>query len=317
MSLSKGFRAGSAATPIDFRLAQAGAIIRTSGGVARQGILHAPTANGNILVPSASALQVTLVDQAVMALSRNPGTDGVDVLTNAGALVQAINAPTANSWYAVIWVRQNDTTGAGGAVDPNSSPTLGVTYGAAAASPAIPAVPTGATKIGHMLVPTGAATATSAGVVYTETILHTATVGGSIRYRSMAEMTGDVANLPDGVMAYIRSGDAFFLKGGVWIDVLTILDLASYNTDSPIAGNPALVIKTGVANSNTGSGGTQSSTFRTPFPTACIAVIPFGYSGEAAGNPPKTTAVTRTGFSLFWGSRGSSAVSSGYLALGY
>lgn len=219
MALSKGFRLNSATTPLDFRLAQQGGLFRNASGSPRQGILHSGSADGNIITRSASALSVTLLDQVVLALTRNTaGTDGVDILTNVGALVQNVTAPTANSWYAVFWARQNDG-GTGGAGDPDSLPTFGVTYGGAAASPAIPATPTGATKIGHMLIPSTATTAQSSGVVYTETIPHTCLVGGRIRYRTAAEQTNDIANLNDGAVGFVRSGDLYFLKGGVWKNV--------------------------------------------------------------------------------------------------
>lgn len=220
MALSKGFRLNSAPAPLDFRLAQQGLLTRASGGGPRSGVLFVTSADGNVLTRSASALSVTLLDQTVLALARNvAGTDGIDYLTNVGAIVQGVNAPTANSWYATFWARQNDNTGAGGVVDPDSVPTFGVTYSAAAASPAIPAAPTGATKIGHMLIPSTATTAQTAGVVYTETIAHTSLIGGRIRYRSTTEMNADVANLNDGAMAFVRSGDLYFLKGGSWLSM--------------------------------------------------------------------------------------------------
>lgn len=256
MALTKGFRLNSAVTPLDYRMATQGMLARTAAGTPRQGVLHAPSADGNVLTRSASALQVTLLDQVVLALARaTAGTDGVDVLTNVGALNLALNAPTANSWYATIWARQNDNTGAGGLADADSLPRLDVTYGAASATPSIPAAPTGATKVGHILIPSGAANAQAAGVVYTETIPHTAPMGSAIRYRTKAAMDADVANLADGALGYVRSGDLYFLKNGVWKNLSRTTPFAEYarvsafnlsNTKGPMPWNSKVEDATGL-----------------------------------------------------------------------
>lgn len=211
MSLSKGFRQTNKTTPLDFRLAQAGGLVKSIAGAPRTGVLYTPSSDASVVARSSTALRLTLRDLVVLAIARS-ATDGVDIMTNVGVVNLDFAAPVANSVYATVWAKQDDSS----MNDTDDNAVVSVTLGDAAASPAIPAAPTGSTKIGHLLIPSGATTAQSSGVVWTETILGTAPVGAAIRYRSTSEMNADAASLSDGALGYVQSGSLYYLRGGTW-----------------------------------------------------------------------------------------------------
>lgn len=208
MALSKGFVTTAATTALDGRLLEQGLVVKNVGDVPRAGLLYGDVAP----VKSTSSMNVSIADQAVFALSRG-NTDGVNIVSNVGlATVALASAPSSNSRYDVIYIKHNDTEKG----DANSTPLFDKVTGTAAASPAIPATPTGAMAIATVLVPAGVTATNASGVVITNTVAGTALMGSPIRYRSVTEMTSDAAVAVEGSLAYIKGGGDYYLRNGVW-----------------------------------------------------------------------------------------------------
>lgn len=208
MALSKGFVTTAATTALDGRLLEQALLVKNTNDVPRQGLLY-----GDINpVKATSAMSVTINDQVVFAVARASG-DGVNIITNIGVVTVALSAaPSANSRYDVIYVKHNDTEKG----DPNSLPVIDKVTGTAAASPTVPAAPSGALVLATVLIPAGVTATNASGVVITNVVLATALLGSPIRYRTTTEMRSDVANVIDGTQAYVKSGGLYWLRGGVW-----------------------------------------------------------------------------------------------------
>lgn len=201
MALSNGFVTTAGTTALDARQMDAARTLRTVDGAPIGGLLFNPQASGNVLF-GRSGMSVGIPDQVVFIVSRGTA-DGVVVLVNNGVAEVALDpAPSANSRYDVIWVRQNDTEKG----DANSSPVFGVTKGTAAASPTIPAAPGGALVLGNVLIPANVTGTTASGVVINTTVRFTSLVGGPVRYRSNAALSADTTVVPDGTVQVYAPG---------------------------------------------------------------------------------------------------------------
>ena len=94
-----------------------------------------------------------------VAVCRRGTTDGSTLAWVPAGTTPAVEANTAsNPRLDAIWVTANDVTQG----DDNNLVTLGVTQGAAAASPSVPSIPTGATLLAVMQMPAGATKTSSA-----------------------------------------------------------------------------------------------------------------------------------------------------------
>ncbi|WP_416394228.1 MULTISPECIES: hypothetical protein [unclassified Curtobacterium] len=208
MALTKGFIQTAATTPLDARFFSAANVVRNPDNTVRTGLLFGDFNP----VAKTTSMNVTIADQTVYVLSRSL-SDGATIVTNVGVATVAIpTAPSSNSQYSVVYVKHNDTSFG----DADSNPLFGVVTGTAAASPAVPAVPSGAVAIATVLVPAGATTTSSSGVVITNIIKGTSTYGSAIRYRTVSDMRADVANVLDGCLAYIKGDALYYLRGGVF-----------------------------------------------------------------------------------------------------
>lgn len=211
MALTNGFVTTAATTALDARVFEQGLVVKNANDAPRTGLLY-----GSITPMVATAsMSVSIFDQSVFVVSRS-NTDGVVIITNVGAATVSIaTAPSANARYDTVYVKHNDTEKG----DANSSPVFGVVTGTAAASPVVPAAPSSALVIGTVLVPAGVTATNASGVVITNTIRCTALYGTPIRYRSVADMNADAANVIDGTLAYIKGGELYWMRGGAWIVV--------------------------------------------------------------------------------------------------
>lgn len=169
MALTRGFTQNSGTTPLDTRLMFMALSRRNADGSPRLGMLYGPTTP----VTGTTSMNVTLADNTAFVLSRGT-TDGVTIITNVGGTTSVTldAAPSANARIDVVWLKQNDG-GTGGQGDADSLPTFGKTTGTAAASPAVPTIPTGALALARVYIPANVASTTDSGVTITSTLVGT------------------------------------------------------------------------------------------------------------------------------------------------
>lgn len=181
MTLTRGFVRNAVTTPLDARLMDMAQIVGNNDGSPRPGVLDG---DGRTLVTALATMNVA-VGQADFVTTKGTA-DGVAIFTNDGTVNVAIAAaPASNSRITVIWVKHNDnTTG-----DANSLPVFGTTDGAAAASPTKPAIPTGALELATLRVYSGTTAANGGANVLTNTYQMTASRGGMVVVRTLAELT--------------------------------------------------------------------------------------------------------------------------------
>lgn len=222
MALTRGFIRNAATTPLDARLMDMAQIVSNADGSPRTGVL------GVLKSPLLTALATMNVSVSAAPFVTTKGkADGVAIFTNDGTVNVAIAAaPASNSRIDVIWVKHNDnTTG-----DATSTPTFGVTAGAAAASPTKPAIPTGALELGTLRVYADTTAANGGTNTLTQTYQMTAMQGGIVPFRTLADLaawtnpaTGQVATTLDD-----DSADAFYRwNGAAWKHVSRVLGVVT------------------------------------------------------------------------------------------
>lgn len=174
-------------TPLEHRLSMAGLFAQNSPGVPRQGLLEAPSAT---IVSGASGWTYNVAANHPVIVRAT--SDGVYLPTFTGSTSIACSvAPGTGFRYDLVWVKQNDIDKG----DPDNLATLGVTEGAASASPAKPyaSVPAGAYVLAESLVGAGATGTNHASVTITQVWRHTVARGAPIPVRDateLAEITG-------------------------------------------------------------------------------------------------------------------------------
>ena len=215
MTLTRGFARNAATTPLDARLMDMAQIVGNSDGSARPGVLDG---DGRTLVTALATMNVAVA--AADFVTTKGTADGVMIFTNDGVVNVAIAAaPASNSRIDVIWVKHNDnTTG-----DANSLPTFGVTSGVAAASPTKPAIPTGALELATLRVYAGTTAANGGANVLTNTYQMTASRGGMVTFRTVAELNA-WTNPQLGQRAFVMADKRVYTRqvtsadpAGVWI----------------------------------------------------------------------------------------------------
>jgi hypothetical protein len=213
MTTTKGFITGAATTALDTRKADAAKLAANAAGVPRVGVL---TDIPNIVTSNSSTAPMRVaVAKADFATTRGVA-DGAAVWTNDGSIFVTVTKPVSNSHYVVIYAKHNDAA----AGDANSDSIVDVVTGTAAASPTVPAVPTGAQELARVLIPSTATATTSAGVVITNTYPMTAMRGGLVNLRDATEATawtpapGASAYRQDLASIVDRIGAAWVVRGG-------------------------------------------------------------------------------------------------------
>lgn len=166
---------GNGTLPQGARLALGGTLAHT--GVSpldvRKGVL---VDGGGPVVSGTGAMAYSV--RAFVAVTMATTANGPVVLANDSAVtLPTTAAPGSNSRYDVVWVRPHLLAGDGGS-DADVITEIGVTQGAVAASPAVPAIPTGALSLDSALV-TANATSTAA-LTFTRTHDWTTANGGII-----------------------------------------------------------------------------------------------------------------------------------------
>lgn len=185
--------AGNGTLPQGARLAMGGTLAHNGASPldVRKGVL---VDGGGPVVSGTGTMAYSV--RAFVAVTMATTANGPVVLANDSAVpVPTGAAPGSNSRYDVVWVRQHLVAGDGG-TDANVTAEIGVTQGSVSATPAVPAIPTGALSLGSALVTAGA-TSTNA-LTFTRTHDWTVANGGII---------------PDG------SGGGTFFNGTAWAPV--------------------------------------------------------------------------------------------------
>lgn len=202
MALTRAIGVRNAATtPLDARLVAMATLQDNSDGTPRTGVI-----TGSDGLVTALATMNVAIAAAYFAASKSKA-DGVTVFTNDGTVnVPITAAPASNSRIDVIWVRHQDSTTG----DAASTPIFGVTAGTAAASPTMPAIPTGALELATLRVYAGTTAANGGSNVLTNTYQMTGPRGSTITTRSIAER--DAWSAPNGAQCYVIATDRFYVR---------------------------------------------------------------------------------------------------------
>jgi hypothetical protein len=210
MTLRKSWTVGATnpangATAQDARLAHAGLFEVAASGVVRAGVL------GNQSGIVASRSDMALDVNAFEAVLTRGASYGVTPIANDGIVSIVLPAaPSSNSrWVRVYVIQRDNIDGA----DANNNIELGYVAGAAAASPTLPALPTGALALARVLQP--ANVLGTADCTVTEDYPMTAARGGVVPVRDQAEMTAWTPE--DGGMVFRIDQDFFWERvNGAW-----------------------------------------------------------------------------------------------------
>lgn len=211
MALTNGLVTTAGTTALDARQMDAARVIHNTDNTTRTGQLFGDSGalQGN------QSMSLRFLGDTSWVLSRGK-SDGAVIVSNVGDVTVPLDpAPSANSRYDVVYLKHNDTERG----DATSAPVVDKVTGTAAASPTIPAAPSGALVLGTVLVPAGVTSTNASGVVISNTVQQTALNGSPIRYRSIAAMNSDAANVIDGYQAFVKGAGIFFLRGNQWIRI--------------------------------------------------------------------------------------------------
>lgn len=175
--------------PIDARLAMNGLIVNGGGPGnpigARPGLFYDSTPPIVVGTSATSPMTYNVKQFTGCAQLLGTGASGLALFANDGTVtINTTAAPGSNSRIDVIWVRQHALAADGGA-DADNILEIGVTQGVAAASPAVPAIPTGAMALAQAVI-LSTTTATNTAVI-TQVHNWTAAAGAPIPVRSQAE----------------------------------------------------------------------------------------------------------------------------------
>lgn len=226
MTINRGLavlaQAGVGTTPKEHRLALAGMFAENAPGVPRSGLLYQ---SESVVVKGTAGMGYDILPSVPVI---NRATDeGVYTPTFTGTTnTPTTAAPGSGSRWDLIWVKQNDTEKG----DANNLAIVGVTQGAASATPTKPygSVPAGALVLAEAEVGALITATTSASI--TQVWRHTVARGAPIPVRNQAEQN----ELTPGNGTRIRRLDLKFdavWNGTRWVGgVGTISAFSSYST---------------------------------------------------------------------------------------
>lgn len=196
--------------PLDARLAHVGLIADdgAAGLSFRQGVFY--DGGGSMVTGTTATGTMTYQIRAAAFCLQLLGTlaSGPVLLANDGNVtVNTTNAPGANSRIDVVWIRQQAVAADGGA-DVINTAIFGVTQGTPAASPLVPAIPTGAMALAQFVMPSG--TTQTSGLSATQTHPWTTSQGAPIPIRNATEQTALLATLYQGMEFFRLDQDAYY-----------------------------------------------------------------------------------------------------------
>lgn len=274
-------------TPEDHKLAQAGLVTKNTTGAIRAGVFWSGNAT---LITGTAGMSYDVA--AFTAATTRGAASGAVLLTNNGTVnVTTTAAPGSNSRYDVVYIWQREFALDG----TDSEPVIGVIQGTTASSPTAPSLAAfpGAIELARILVPAGV-TATNTGTTITQTAPFTAAAGGTIVFRTLAEMDA-VTNLPHSTPGWVLADNSRHYFDGAW--------------KLQASGAFAEASEEATVTSSTGSGssvpfywsGTQSVTF----PVGSGFTVPPKVTGSPSGNASGTILpglqfqdITTTGFTF-------------------
>ncbi len=217
MTLGDGFPAVSGTVDsTELRKALAGLILRDTSGNARAGVFPRHT---SALVTSKASMAVDVA--AFEGITVRGG--GPIFMANDGTVAVTIEAaPVSNSRIDVVYFKQNES--ASPYSDANNSPVIEVSKGTAGAIPVKPSIPSGATELATVLIPSGVSATNAGGVVITQTYPYTALTGTALWVRNSTERgalgtytTGARVLQLDTMVTYRYDGSAWKAWDSDWI----------------------------------------------------------------------------------------------------
>lgn len=204
-------------TPIEARLALAGMVAENAPGSPRNGLLFESSAN---VVTGATDMSYNVA--GCNPVVNRAANEGVYLMSFTGTtnIVTGAAPSTGNARWDLVYVKQNDPDKG----DPDNQAVLGVVQGTAAPTPVKPtaSVPAGGYVLAESYVPSGVSSTSAAGVVITQTWVHTAMRGAPIPVRNQTErdaitaFTGLLVSRLDqdgGIRAY--NGTSWGSPGGI------------------------------------------------------------------------------------------------------
>jgi hypothetical protein len=206
--LVAGTTPADGATALDGRLAQAGLYARDASGLVRAGILG--NRSGVVSARSDMALDIGPFE----AVLTRGALYGVTPIANDGTLtIELPPAPSSNSRFVRVYVLQRDNVDG---ADADNEPILAAVAGAAAATPAWPALPTGALPIARVLQPANVLGTVDCTVV--EEFPMTTAIGGIVPTRDLAERDA-WAPAPGEKSYLLANGRTYTRRGAGWVDL--------------------------------------------------------------------------------------------------
>lgn len=174
---------------VEARLDDAGLIAVHGPGAldVRTGVMHGPGSTALVTGTADTAPMAVLVAVHHPVMSRQPSEGVYRAAVETARRVALDPAPAADARIDVIWVKQADASA--GILNPDGTTELLVskTTGAVSATPAKPAIPTGAEELATVRVAAGATATNGSGIVITNTARQTVARGAPIPVRDQAE----------------------------------------------------------------------------------------------------------------------------------
>lgn len=204
MTVTRSFPTGDSLSITDTRRVIGGLVVKNTDGTPRAGVFPAHT---NPLVTGLSSMAYSV---GVFAAATVRIAGGCELVANDAAVTVATTAaPAANRRIDVIWVRSRFTLH----LDTSNLAEIGVTQGAAAASPVKPSIPAGALELATAEILS--TTTTTATAVITQTHPYTAAAGGTVWLRNSTEQ-GAWTPANGGTAFRLDTGDFLQRVNGAW-----------------------------------------------------------------------------------------------------
>lgn len=236
MAMHPGFGLkGSTQDAVDYRLGEAGAVVRNATGVPRYGVFP-PGVSGT----GRSDMKID-VSPFVAYLGRGAQYGGVKSASDGTEPSPTFDAaPSSNSRIDVLWVKQNDSVDAS---DADNDLVFGIAKGTAAGSPTAPSVPTGAVPLLDVKLPALVGATNAAGVTITPSGVFTVAAGGILPFPKTADLIA-FAGANGQVAESYEDGRKYERVTGAWLPLLRPI-----STDYVAGVTPGAILSAGSTSS--------------------------------------------------------------------
>lgn len=196
---------------LDIRNALAGAVVRQ--GVF-QSLSDATAVASQVPLMNKTNSMKPTVREFHAAIKRPNRGDGAQLVYNdgpSGTYPEFETAPASGSRKDILWVKAFDTL-----YDARAGVEFGITKGVSTTGTAQPdraSLPEGALELGTLLLPAGATTLQSTGVVWEDTYAFGLLRGGVLYVRKEADLAAELSNHPLGTPAYAIAEDRSYQLG--------------------------------------------------------------------------------------------------------